>query len=807
MSALDAVNGVKKNASPGPLKKPSRRTFLIAGALLGGGLFVGSIAYALRDRDRLARVPAFRKNDKEFALNAWVKILPDGSVVVAVPHQEMGQGIHTGLATLLAEELDADWSRVRVEESPLDKVYGNYVMLGEGLPVSPEDKGLMATTLRWVAFKIGEGLGLLATGGSTSMRNAWEPMRLAGASARELLVATAARKWGVPAAECLTQSGAVMHPGSGRRFAYGDLASEAAQLPPPAQPRLKEAKDYRLIGKLLPRLDAPAKVYGAAQFGIDVRLPDMLYAAIAHCPVIGGTLKGYDEAKIKALAGVKAVVPLGNALAVVADSWWRARQALAQLPVQWEEGGNAQLDNKAIYGQYVRDMETGATTEYRSEGEIWPAMARSKQTVEAAYRVPFLAHATMEPMNCTALLKDGRCEVWAPNQSPTLVQMAAARSAGVDDDKVVVHSTLLGGGFGRRIETDFVTQAVSIAKALPGKPVKLLWSREEDMQHDMYRPAVIAKFRAGLDQAGQPLAWWNRITGPSVTRSFTDRTLPSGGMDFPPDKANADGAAELPYAIPNLLVEHTLSKTPVPVGFWRSVGHSYNAFFTESFIDEVALAAKQDPYQFRRSLLAKQPRLLKVLETAATKANWGRPLGIGRGRGIALHASFRSVVAQVAEVSLESSGEVKVHRVVCAIDCGLAVNPDIVVAQMESAIVFGLTAALYGEITVNKGRVEQGNFPSYEMLRLAQSPQIEVHLVPSDAPLGGVGEPGTPPIAPAVANALFAASGRRFRSLPLRMPPAALPAAAAPAAAGTAPAVPGTPPAAPVAAPPAGGKP
>ncbi len=675
MSALDAVNGVKKSGPGRGLERPSRRQFLIAGALAGGGLFIGYAAYSLRDRDRLARVPAFVKNDKEFALNAWVKITPDGSVVVAVPHQEMGQGIHTGLATLLAEELDADWSRVRVENSPLDKIYGNYVMLGDGLPVSPEDDGLLATSLRWVAFKIGEGLGLIATGGSTSMRNAWEPMRVAGASARELLVATAAKKWGVPAAECSTQAGFVVHAGSARRFGYGDLASEAAQLPPPAQPRLKEAKDYRLIGKPLPRLDAPDKVYGKAQFGIDVRLPDMVYAAIRQCPVFGGRLKRYDEAKIKALPGVKALVPLDNAVAVVADSWWRAQQALAQLPIVWDEGENAAADSKSLLAQYGRDMETGVPREYRATGEVWKALARAAQTLEAHYKVPFLAHATMEPMNCTALVANGRCEVWAPSQSPTLVQMAAARAAGVEAEQVTVHTPLLGGGFGRRVETDFVTQAVSIAKAMPGKPVKLLWSREEDLQHDMYRPAVLASFRAGLDQEGRPLAWWNRIVGPSVTRAFMDRTLPGGGRDFPPDKANADGAADLPYDFPNLLVEHTLSKTPVPVGFWRSVGHSYNGFFTESFIDELALAAKQDPYQFRHSLLAGQPRLQKVLELAAAKAGWGRPMGIGMGRGIALHASFRSVVAQVAEVSLEDSGQVRVHRVVCAIDCGLAVNP------------------------------------------------------------------------------------------------------------------------------------
>ena len=769
MSALDAVDGVGKANPADRPSRPGRRRFLIMGGLVGGGLFVGAVAYGLRDRDRLARVPAFTRNDKEFALNAWVKILPDGAVVVAVPHQEMGQGIHTGLATLLAEELDADWSKLRVEEAPLDKIYGNYLMLGEGLPVEPDDSGAMATTLRWVGFKIGEGMGLLATGGSTSMRNAWAPMRLAGASARELLLATAAKKWGVPAAECITDAGFVAHAASGRRFGYGELASEAAQSPPPAQPRLKEAREYKLIGKPLARLDGPAKVNGKAQFGIDVRLPEMLYAAINQCPVFGGTLKSYDEAKLKALPGVHAVVVVGAALAVVADSWWRASQALAQGAIVWEEGPNAALDNKSIAVQYARDMDSAAASEFRNEGETWKAMARAPKTVEANYRVPFLAHATMEPMNCTAWIKEGTCEVWAPNQAPTMVHAAAAKAAGIAKDKVVLHTTLLGGGFGRRAEQDYVVQAVTIAKALAGRPVKLVWSREQDTQHDMYRPAVIAKLRAGLDQAGKPVAWWNRIVGPSVTRSFMERNMPAMAMDFPPDKSRADGAANLPYELPNQLVEHVLSDTPVPVGFWRSVGHSYNAFFTECFIDELALAAQQDPYQFRRSLLANKPRHLKVLDTAATKAGWGRPLGIGIGRGIALHASFNSIVAQVAEVTLEA-GEVKVHRVVCAIDCGLAVNPDIVVAQMESAIIFGLTAALYGEISLAKGRVEQDNFPSYPMLRLAQSPAIEVYLVASDSPLGGVGEPGTPPIAPAVANALFAASGWRLRSLPLRLP-------------------------------------
>ena len=748
------------------LKNPSRRRFIIvSGALIGGGLLIG---YSLRGRDRLARVPAFAGKGNEVALNAWVKITPDGTITVAVPHQEMGQGVYTSLPMLVAEEMDADWSTVRAEQSPIEKIYGNYVILGDGLPVDPEDKGTVATVVRWIGFKIGEKLGVLATGGSTSVRDAWEPMRIAGASAREMLVRAAAAKWQVATGECATADGFVAHPASGRKLGYGELATDVAQMTPPRAPRLKQRKDYKLIGKPVPRVDMRAKVTGTAQFGIDVRLPDMLYAAVAQCPTFGGKAKSYDAAAAKSMPGVHAVLSIPNGVAVVANSYWRAKNALTGLSIVWEEGPNVALDSDAIFTQFRHDLEHGSATKYRADGDAVGAIATAAKTIEAQYQVPFLAHATMEPMNCTALVKDGTCEVWAPNQSPSLVKWMASRVADVDGENVKVHTTFLGGGFGRRAENDFVIQAVTLAKALPGRPIKVIWSREEDIQHDVYRPAAIAKFRGALDSGGKPVALWNRIVGPSVTRDFMDRLLPFGGMDYPPDKTNAEGAADLPYEFPNLRVEHVLSKTPVPVGFWRSVGHSYNAFFTECFVDEMAIAAGADPYEFRRNLLARHPRFRIVLETAATRAGWGTPPARGRGRGIALHKSFRTIVAQVVEVSVAADGRPQVHRVVCVVDCGMAINPDTIAAQMESGIIFGLSAALYGEITIDKGRVQQQNFPNYDMVRLAQTPAIDVHIIESAAPLGGVGEPGTPPIAPAVANAIFAATGKRVRQLPIR---------------------------------------
>ena len=746
--------------------KTSRRRFLISGVVLGGAAYFGY--RFLNKRDRLAKPTSFKLNDKELALNGWFKITADNTVTVMAPRQEMGQGIYTALAMLVAEELDADWSKVKVEQAPIDKMYANITMLTDGLPFDAEDTSYAASVARRVGYSLGDTLGVQATGGSTSVRDGWESMRIAGASAREMLIAAAAKQWQVSASECTTSNGVVSHTASSRQASYGELAADAAQLRPPTEPKLKERKNYVLIGKSQPRLDIPAKVTGEAVFGLDVRLPGMVYAAIAQCPVFGGTLKSFDDKKTKSMPGVKQVVSLPNAVAVVADSYWRAKTALAALTVVWEEGANSQLDSAGIAEQFKRDMMADKAGSYRNDGDAVAELGRAAKVIEAEYQVPFLAHATLEPINCTARVANGGCEVWISNQAPSLVQWIAGKTAGVETEKVIVHTPYLGGGFGRRAEMDAVVQAVTIAKQLNGRAVKVVWSREEDTQHDMYRPAAMAKFRAALDSEGKPTAWWNRIVGPSVTLSFMERIVPWAASDMMQDKTNAEGAADVQYEIANLKVEHVLSRTPIPVGFWRSVGHSYNSFFKESFVDELAFGAGKDPFEFRRSLLRQHPRHRKVLETVAEKSGWGKPMEKGTGRGIALHESFHSIVAQVAEVAVSDDGQIRVKRVVCVIDCGPTINPDTIVAQMESGIIFGLSAALFGEITIKNGRVEQDNFPSYDMVRLAETPLIEVHIIDSDAALGGVGEPGTPPIAPAITNAIFAATGKRIRQLPIR---------------------------------------
>jgi isoquinoline 1-oxidoreductase beta subunit len=747
------------------IRSRTRRRLLLAAGLAGGAFVVGGYFFH-RGRDRL-RLPANAQGTGW--LTAWLRIGADGRVTVMVPRQEMGQGVTTALPMLVAEELDCDPASLAFEQAPIDAVYANATMIGDGVPFRPDDHGWLARLARTSQYKLGELLGVQGTGGSSSVRDAWEMMRRAGAAAREMLVAAAAARWQVRAAECRTERGRVLH--GARSLGYGELIADAARQDIPQAPKLRDPAQFRLIGTSFPRLDVPEKTDGRAQFAIDVRPSGLRFAAIAQCPVFGGSLKRADASKAKGLPGVIAVVELdatsttAAAVAVVADGWWRANSALAALGIEWHDGPHGKLASATQRAAYAALLEKGEPRTYEELGDAPGALAAASKVLAARYEVPYLAHATMEPMNATAHFKDGRCEVWVGNQAPTLVQWLAA-----DATETIVHTPYLGGGFGRRAEVDVAVQAAAIARRLPGTPVQLIWSREEDLQHDVYRPMAMADLRCALDADGRIAAWHHRIAGQSCTAGITARLQPAAASDLMKDKTTAEGAFDLPYAMPNRLVEHVLAHQPVPVGFWRSVGHSYNAFFVEAFLDEVAHAARRDPYEFRRAMLAGAPRHLKVLETAALKAGWGGTLPARTGRGIALAESFHSIVAQVAEVEVGADGAIKVLRVVCAIDCGKAVNPAIVERQMESGIVFGLTAALYGEITLKDGRVEQSNFPSYPMLTMAACPAIETHLVESGwEHLGGVGEPGTPPIAPAVANAVFAASGQRLRKLPLRL--------------------------------------
>jgi isoquinoline 1-oxidoreductase beta subunit len=681
-------------------------------------------------------------DDATFSPNAWIRIATDGSVTLTVDKSEMGQGSQTGLAMILAEELEADWSQVR---------------LG---PVPENPAG-------WSRR--------MSTGGSTAIRTSWEPLRKAGAAAREMLIDAAASTWKVDRASCRAERGAVVHAPSKRRLTYGKLVAKAAQLSVPKDPPLKDPKDFHLLGTRLPRLDTPAKVDGSAVFGIDVKAPAMLVASIERCPVFGGTLKSYDATKAKAVPGVRAVVALepspwtgttgawaagcAAGVAVVADTYWQAVTGRRALEIQWDEGAAASLDSDSIRAQFAK-LADQAGVEARKDGDAAATLAAAAKRVEAVYEVPFLHHATMEPMSCTAHVRADGCDVWVPTQNQTRAQEVAAELTGLPKEQVRVHTTFLGGGFGRRLEPDFVSEAVRVSKAA-GAPVKVIWSREDDVQHGFYRPATYNRFAAALDGGGNPVAWTHRIVAPPILLKF-------GPLEKGIDRTLIDGAANLPYAIPNVLVDQVaVDLLPVPRGFWRSVGISQNAFVTECFFDEVAVAAGKDPYELRRHLLGDKPRHLRTLELAAQKAGWGTPLPAGHGRGIALAEWAPTTCAQVAEVSVTPEGRVRVHRVVCAVDCGATVNVGQIEAQLQGGIVYGLTAALYGEITLHGGRVKQSNFTDYPMLHIEEMPVVEVHVVPSDDKQGGIGEPSVGPVAPAVCNAIFAATGKRVRKLPI----------------------------------------
>ena len=680
--------------------------------------------------------------DAPFAPNAWLRVGTDGIVTLTLDKSEMGQGSQTGLAMILAEELEADWSTIR---------------LG---PVPENPAG-------WSRR--------MSTGGSTAIHGSWDLLRKAGATAREMLVSAAAAAWDVDRAGCRAEQGAVIHTPTKRRLPYGKLAARAARLPVPPDVPLKDPKQFRLLGTRTTRLDTPAKVDGSAVYGIDVTMPGLLVASIERCPVFGGTIKRYGATKAKALPGVRAVVELepspwtgkdgawgvgcAAGVAVVADTYWHAFQGRKALEVEWNEGEAASLGSDGIRAELAR-LADQPGVEAKKVGDPVAALAGAAQRLDAVYEVPFLHHATMEPMTCTAHVQANGCDVWAPTQNQTRAQEVAAELAGLPKEKVRIHTTFLGGGFGRRLEPDFVSEAVRVSKAV-GAPVKVIWTREDDTQHGFYRPASYNRFAAGLDAAGNPVAWTHRVVGTPIRLKFGP--LPKGL-----DGSLVDGAEDLPYGIPNLLVDQVAADfLPIPRGFWRSVGISHNAFVVESFLDEVATAAKKDPYELRRALLKDKPRHLRTLELVAEKAGWGTPLPAGRARGIAFAEWQPTVCAQVAEVSVDSGGVVHVHRVVCAVDCGPVVNVGQIEAQMQGGIVYGLTAALYGEITIDHGRVTQGNFIDYPMMRINEMPAVEVHVVPSTEKQGGIGEPSVGPIAPAVSNAIFAATGKRIRKLPI----------------------------------------
>jgi isoquinoline 1-oxidoreductase beta subunit len=724
--------------------KLNRRGFLQVSAAAGAGLVIGF--YIPWTREVSAQEPS-----KPNPFNAWVRIDRDGHVTLIVAKSEMGQGVRTSLPMILAEELEVDWSSVRVEQAPTRP------------DIYPD----------------------LGTGGSSSVRTSWLPLRRAGAAARDMLIAAAAQTWGVGQETCYAEKGAVIHRPTARRLAYGKLVEAAAKLPIPdlASVPLKKSEQFRIVGTSIPRTDTPAKVDGSAVFGLDVKVPGMLYAVVARCPTFGGKAKRVDATKAKAVSGVREVVEIpahqgahsAGGVAVVADSTWAAIQGRDALEIEWDHGPHANETSQSLRQQFESLAQKPGKV-IRNDGDAPAKLEGATKKVEAVYELPFLAHATMEPMNCTADVRADRAEVWAPAQGPEWVLGAVAEVAQLPPRSVVVHTLLMGGGFGRRYHADFAVEATQISKAV-GKPVKVVWTRDDDMQHDFYRPASYHRLSGTVDEQGRVSAWMHRILSPSIAAFW------GWGGGAKPELSEVSGAADLAYAIPNIRVEYAQAETGVPVAWWRSVEHSFTAFAVECFIDELAAAARLDPVTFRRRLL-QEPRqvpnpvspesvldtrrLKGVLELAAEKAGWGKPLRQGRARGIACHFSFSTYVAQVAEVSVGKTGAVRVHRVVCAVDCGQPINPDGVKAQMESGIVYGLTAALKGEIAIKDGRVEQSNFHDYEMLRINQMPVIEVHIVPSTEAPTGTGEPGLPPIAPAVANAIFAATGQRIRRLPIR---------------------------------------
>ncbi len=731
-----------------------RRRFLKLGTLAGAGLVLGVYCYTGGEKTKTA-VEIWDGRPKAFTPNAWVRIGTDDSVTVMVNHTELGQGILTALSMIVAEELGADWTTVRAEIAPAESVYKN-----------PEFKMQM-------------------TGGSTSVKTSWEILRRAGAVAREMLMTAAARTWSVPLSECRVDSGTVVHISTGRRLRFGELAEKASRLPPPDKVQLKDPGEFNLVGTRKPRLDTPAKIRGRAVYGMDVKLPGLLTATVIHPPALGAKLKFIDPAKTETLPGMRRILEIEGGVAVVADSFWQARQGARALKIEWDYESGEGLDSRRL-SEHWAGLAKGEGKIIHETGQVEEAMSRASSKLTAVYELPYQAHATPEPMNCTAHVHKDGCDVWVPTQSQDAAQEAAARETGLRYNDVRVHTTFAGGGFGRRIATDYVVEAVQLSKTLEA-PVKVIWTREEDMRHDYYRPASYNVLAAGLDDRGMPLAWSHRIVGPDhmaqmiprmvssmipypVPRLFRNAAAWAVGIVAPrvvPGKKAAEGAVPLPYAIENVRLDYVKDDPGVPIGFWRSVAHSQNAFVVESFLDELAAAAGRDPYEYRLKLLDGRPRLLNVLKLAAEKSEWGRPLEDGVYRGIAAHEFHHTLLSCVVEASVGKKGRVKVHRVICAVDCGIVINPKIVEAQIRGGIVFGLTATLKSAVSIKKGRVQQGNFDDFPLLRMDEMPQIDVYIVPSTEPPTGIGESAVPMIAPAVTNAVYAATGKRVRKIPI----------------------------------------
>ncbi len=748
-----------------------RRHFIIGAVATAGALGVGWLA--VPPRQRLVGKNPLAVGPGQAALNGWVKVGSDNTVTVMMSHVEMGQGAQTGLAMLLAEEMDAAWESVRLEQAPLDPIYNNQAMVIDSLPFGPGDNGLLKRgTVHVVLRVLREVQGMNGTGGSSSIKDQWLPLRQAGASARIMLIAAAAKAWNVRVAECTTQSGSVQHP-SGKSATYGELAAAAARQPLPQDPPLKAPAQFRLIGRDVRRLDNASKLNGTAGYAIDALPPGLLYASIKMCPTVGGKVASFNAAQALDLKGVTKVMSvepvhatmggtgiLAGGVAVIADTPWHAMRALEAVQIEWDHGAATNLSSAGIFASMTQALDAHAGSAHLQRGDAAQALKGAAKTIAAEYRVPFLAHATMEPMNCTVQFVNGAATVWAATQAPDLARDAVAEVLGIHASRVEVRVPFLGGGFGRRFLCDCIIQTAHLARATGGAPVQLIWSREEDITHDFYRPAFIARCQGGFDAAGTLIAW----------------TLASAGSNMGAPSfigAEADGAANTPYHLPNMRFAHAAVENPVPMGIWRSVANSQNAFFIESFVDELAASAGQDPLALRATLLAGDARALRVLSRAAQLSGWGTPVvtsdGTRRARGVAFHRCFGSSVAQVAEVSVNAAKEIRVHRVTCVIDCGVAVNPNLIRQQIEGGMIFGLSAALHGQITIDKGQVQQSNFHDYVPVRMSECPDIHTEIIADGTTPGGVGETGTPPIAPAVANAVFALTGQRLRELPLKL--------------------------------------